>query len=464
MTPTFDAFHLPVHVEVSRFRTTEAGRLVYRYPDPTRDLLEALVERLRRAREDLVARPVAELVEVVDAAASRLADSGAPLRAEALRLLPLATGYSAEMAALVLDRMVADWRAEPLRRLLHAELNDPRVLDGFTSVGEGRAARAYGPLLSFHVFAGNVPGVAVTSLIRSLLVKSPAAGKTAEGEPVLPVLFARALRDVDPAIADALAVTYWPGGSEAAERQLARAADLTVLYGGAEAVAALRELTPPDRRLVVHGPRLSVAMIGAPALAPSSMRATAARLARAVAMFDQHGCVSPQAVWVEDPEGDAAARFAEALAGQMDRLEDELPRGAVSPAEASAIQQARGAAELRGYAGDTVRVYAGGGTLWTVVYDADPTFRPSCLNRFVRIHPVTSLDDAVPLLAPVASHLQSVALEVPAARVHPLAHRLAELGASRITTLERLPWPPAEWHHDGSAPLRELLRWVDLES
>jgi hypothetical protein len=26
-----------------------------------------------------------------------------------------------------------------------------------------------------------------------------------------------------------------------------------------------------------------------------------------------------------------------------------------------------------------------------------------------------------------------------------------------------MPWPPPEWHHDGASPLRELVRWVDLE-
>ena len=33
----------------------------------------------------------------------------------------------------------------------------------------------------------------------------------------------------------------------------------------------------------------------------------------------------------------------------------------------------------------------------------------------------------------------------------------------RITTLDRIPWPPAHAHHDGAPPLRELLRWTDRE-
>jgi hypothetical protein len=35
--------------------------------------------------------------------------------------------------------------------------------------------------------------------------------------------------------------------------------------------------------------------------------------------------------------------------------------------------------------------------------------------------------------------------------------------AGRVTTLQRMAWPPAWWHHDGGDPLRTLIRWVDWE-
>ena len=33
-----------------------------------------------------------------------------------------------------------------------------------------------------------------------------------------------------------------------------------------------------------------------------------------------------------------------------------------------------------------------------------------------------------------------------------------------IAPLERVPWPPPWWHHDGRGPLAALLRWTDLEA
>lgn len=463
MSDPFDAYHLPRGVTVgAALETLEARSLTCRHPRPTAALLADTIAALRRAGHDLAERPVAEIVDIVDAAAARLGDPNDPLRQRAEACIPPATGYSPAMAQLVLDRMAADWRAGALKRMLEAELGDPAVLDRFLPAGPRRATRARGPALSFHIFAGNVPGVAVTALVRSLLVKAPALAKLASGEPVLPVLFAHAVASVDADVGDALAVTYWPGGDTAPEADALRAADLVVVYGGDEVVASVRQRARPDQRLVVHGPRFSAGLVTAAAL-QQGVETVADEVARAVACFDQHGCVSPHAVWVEDPQGDRIGGFVDAVAGALRRLERDLPRGDVDAAEASRIHQERGAAELRGHAGQPVRVIAGEGTGWTVVVDADPAFRPSCLNRFLYILPVPSLQDAMDALTPHGAYLQSVAVAGPPDLRMRLAGPLAALGATRVTTFERLPWPPPEWHHDGRGPLRELLRWVDIE-
>lgn len=468
---TLNAFHLPAipHPSTTTWSYGRGGeavqlRVARLEPAQLRRQADALLDARER---HLAGRPVHEVARVVDRVAARLGDPGDPLRRAAEEALPRVTGYSPAMIRHVLDGMAVDWRMDRLRALLTAELGDPRVLDEFRPRrGAAGKERAYGPRLATHFFSGNVPGVAVTSLVRSLLVKASTLGKTAVGEPLLPALFARAVAEEDPGLGECIAVTYWPGGDEALERVALGLAEVVVVYGGAEAVASVRAAAPLDTRVLVYGPKLSFGVVGREALAgPAEAEKAAGDAALAMATFDQQGCVSPHLFYVEEGGSVDPREWARLLAGRMEALERELPRGALAPSEASAIRQLRGEAEFAQLAGGGVELHASAqGTAWTVVYDPDPAFSASCLNRVVRVKPVPALAEVPALVSGIAPLLQSVGVAASPERMEELAGDVGRLGASRVTPLERLPWPPATWHHDGRPPLRDLLRWCDLES
>jgi acyl-CoA reductase LuxC len=361
------------------------------------------------------------------------------------------------MVARVLDRMAADWRAQPLRELLRAELGDPRVLDGFRPAPRGHGkTRAMGPRLAAHVFSGNVPGVAVTSIVRSLLVKAATLGKTAVGEPLLPALFARAVAEEDAELGACIAVTYWHGGDEEMEKAALEHADAVIVYGGRDAVASVRARTPPAARFLAYGPRLSFGAVGRDALTEETARAAALD----ASTFDQQGCVSPHVFYAEEGGGVTPREWAALLAKEMEAVERELPRGRLSPSESSAIRQLRGQAE---FAPDAELHASAEGTAWTVVYDPDPAFEASCLNRVVRVKPVAELARIPDLVRPYAHVLQTAGVSASPDHAAPLAEALAGLGASRIAPIGQMAWPPPWWHHDGRPPLRSLVRWCDWE-
>src|SRR5690606_22077261 len=233
-----DAFHLPGldPAEVSDWSVREyANGVSLRFPRLRPDQLAAVLRHLRERRARVLAdRSAADIAAAIAAAAGRLARDDDARRRTALDALPAVTGYSPPMVRLVLDRMIEDWSEPSLLALLRSEFHDPGGLDGFRphpAKQSGQRTRAFGPELAFHIFAGNVPGVAVTSIARSLLVKAATLGKTASGEPLLPALFAQTLADVDRRLGECLAVTYWPGGSEALEAAAFEAADTIVVYG-----------------------------------------------------------------------------------------------------------------------------------------------------------------------------------------------------------------------------------------
>lgn len=460
-----DAFHLP---GLQGFPTTTwpfgEGKSAFelRIPQLTPALLREQVRVLAIARErSLAHRPVSEIVRVIDRVAARLLDGADPLRQTAERALPAITHYSPAMIGHVLDRMAADWRADRLGALLSAELGNLRVLDGFAQVPGGRGrTMAVGPRLAAHVFSGNVPGVAVTSLVRALLVKSASLGKTASGEPLLPALFARAIAEEDAELGACLAVAYWPGGDREMERAALEDADAVIAYGGRGAVESIRAQAPPAARFLAYGPRLSFGVVGRARLSADAAEEVARAAALDASTFDQQGCVSPHVFYVEEGGGVSPREWAAMLARAMEAVERQLPRGALSPGEASAIRQLRGEAEFG--AGMEVHVSATG-TAWTVVYDPEPAFEASCLNRVVRVKPVASLADVPALVAKYGEVLQTVGVAAGERETEKIAAALGRLGASRVSPLGEMAWPPPWWHHDGSPPLRALLRWCDLE-
>lgn len=436
-------------------------RLRFPTPDPAfaRRLCDHLVEAGARLRE----RRTGSLVASLGLAGARFLDPADPIRRAALDLLPAAAGLSTAMAREVLDGMARDWTADRLARLVRAQFPDPAVLDRFRPGPGGSRTRAFGHRLIVQLGAGNVAGVSVGGVARALLARSPVLLKPGLHDAVLPVLYARALADCDPGLAAALAVLYWPGGADTVEAEVLPRAGLVVVYGGADTVEAVRARLPAATPLVAYSHRVGVALVGREALAAGRADRTAMAAARAVAAFDQRGCVSPHLFWVEEGGALTPAEWAARLAAAMAEVEQDLPAGPAPPEVASRVQQLRGTWELKQAAGEGARVFRPAGAEWTVIYDPDPAFSPSCLGRFAWVKPVRDLDRVAGLLAGLRPFLQTAGLCGAGARAASLAAQLGGAGVSRVTSLRRMAWPPAWWHHDGGDPLRALVRWVDWE-
>jgi len=295
------------------------------------------------------------------------------------------------------------------------------------------------------------------------MVKSPTLLKPGLGDVVLPVLLARAIREEDPDLSDALAVLYWPGTRDDLTSAATKPAGTVVVYGGDDAVAAIRKRTSVTTRFVAYHHRVSVGLVGRAGLTRELVRQTASQVAGSVAFFDQRGCVSPQVVYVEEGgdvgPGDFVLQVSEALAA----LEGHLPGGTLDTAEASAVQQTRGTAELLAASGSGVDVHHGGEASWTVVFDPGSGLAMTCVGRTVRIVPVDDAKTVPSRLRPLSGHLQTAAVTGCGDRLEDLADALAEVGVTRIAPFDQAPFPPPWWHHDGRGPLRALVDWVDLD-
>lgn len=433
---------------------------------PSAEEVGSLARRLRGESRSLKKRPVHDLLESLGSVGERFLDPADPLRREALARLPEAAGLSGAMALAVLDGMAKDWTRPRLRRLVESEFSSTEVLDQFVVDDGGRSSRAFGGDLTFQVVAGSVPGVGVNALLRSLLVKSPTLVKTGAGDEVLPVLFERALGESDAPLAASLGVRYWPGSNDSGQTAAALGvADVAVVYGGDRTVRAFRSLAPATTHVVSYRHREAVVLVGRDALNDETEAAgVAGAIARAVAMFEQRGCVCPHLVLVEEGDGLTPEGFARLLAGALSDLESELPSVFDHVQDSAAVQQLRGVAELQSVSSGGFVASGGETASWTVVFEPESMEGPPTLSRGVRVRPVEDLLKLDEALSSFGRHLQSVGVAGAGSRLTDIAGAVGVLGASRVVPINRLAFPPAWWLHDGRGPLRELVRWVEVEA
>ncbi|MDO9358030.1 MAG: acyl-CoA reductase [Polaromonas sp.] len=423
----------------------------------------ALIAQVRAAGHRLKQMPVADIVDAVDRVIARLLDTQDPWRQKADVLLPLVTGYDAEMVRLGLTGYLKTFRKPQLLRFLAEDFGNPQLLDDFVPRAKGGFSRAFGPDVAMHVWAGNVPGLCLWSLISGLLVKSGTVGKVASAEPLMAGWFAQMLAETEPRLADALAVVWWKGGDEAQEKTFFGHADLVLAYGGNASLAAVRRQVPITTRFLPFGHKLSFGLVSKAALDARRATQAAQQAAHDVMRYDQQGCYSPHVFYVERGGRISPDGFARYLAAELSALQKKYPRRRLSLPEAAGLAEWRQAEEIRGLGAPGCDV-AGDGD-WTVVYnDTVQGLMPTPLNRSIRVVAVDSLRDVLPLLAPHRAFLQTAGVAAAPRDLFELAGLLGGVGVTRICALGQMTSPEAGWHHDGRFNLLDLVQMVDIEA
>jgi hypothetical protein len=441
--------------------------------DAELEQLSGMKVALQQARPGILSRPVAEIADVLGRVGERFSDPSDQLRRMALDKLPSEAKLSRELAEVVLDGMAAGWTREALSKLLENEFANPALLDGLVRAQQRGDARslsaprvmAVGPTLCVQISSGSVPGVGVNALIRSLLVKAPTLIKPGAGDVVLTQLFAEALRDADAELGSAVAVRYWSGGEgHELTRQAVEGADAVVVYGSDESVLSVRGMLPVSCRFIAYHNRFGIGIVGREKL-KDNIEDLADEVARAVAMFENRGCVCPEVLFVERGGHAKVEAFESLIAESLERLASEWSSH-VEPVftsrERSVLRQVRDTMEIHQAVG-SVRMLHGGLENWTVVSELDLLQLPSLPGRSLRIRPVQNLEDVPSLLGESCRHIQSVGYAVDEDRVNDLAVLFGRVGASRVVPFDGMSFPPAWWLHDGQGPLRALIGWVEVQ-
>ena len=115
----------------------------------------------------------------------------------------------------------------------------------------------------------------------------------------MPVLFARSLTQINPDLADVLAIVPWRGGTVELEDVAIGEANAVIAYGSSHTTEAIRPRVSAGKPFLSYGARIGFSLIGREALRADTHVQTVHRMAVDVATYDQQSCLAPQTIFVE---------------------------------------------------------------------------------------------------------------------------------------------------------------------
>jgi hypothetical protein len=432
-------------------------------------MVQEACQTLKRNRKRYLAqRSTQGIVELLSAVAAEWIKPEYPFRKLALEQGPASTGFSEPTLAAGLDNFFKALTSEAVEALLKQDLGHVQRLDQMSSnEAEAKTRRAsvvIAPELMVHIAAGNLPNPAFMSIVLGVLVRSAQFMKCATGTALLPRLFAHSLYDTDPKLGACLEIAEWPGGSNEIETALFEQAGCVTATGSDETLASIRTRIPHNIHFLGYGHRVSFAYISNKALSVARERILLPQAATDVIAWNQLGCLSPHVIYVQEGGSLGPEHFAELLARELERRETIEPRGDLPVQAAAAISSRRSIYEMRAAHSPATHVWCSkNSTAWTVVYEADPRFQLSCLNRFIYVKLAKDLTHALQSADSIKGKVSTVGVAAPKEDAHQLVTELARWGVTRVCPLGQMQSPPLPWRHDGHPTLADLVTWTDWE-
>jgi phenylacetate-CoA ligase len=370
------------------------------------------------------------------------------------KLLSVESGFSPEMVRCGFDDIRIVFDPELLEKKLRSEFRGmPRTGD-WKYAAESGTAFSWQPLGTvLHILSGNVFTVAAGSLAAGLITGNINIFKMSSQELLfLPKLIESLVEcDSEGIVAQSLAVLDFSSAEAEVTAEFKKLVDGIVVWGGEEAVKAYRSDLPARTRLIVFGPRLSIAVVTAQGLKEKGIDHIADKLAAEIAIWDQNACTAPQVCFVEGKE--RAMELARELGASLEKVSSTLPAGEMDFETAVEIRKLRTIFEMAAARGEGGLFESSRGLEWTVMVDHDPTIEPSPLHRTIRVIPYDKVDDILESIEALRGYLQTVGLTAGAGERSLLYRRLAECGALRIVEPGQMSEGEIDDPHDGAYDL-----------
>ncbi|WP_400207570.1 aldehyde dehydrogenase family protein [Candidatus Methanomassiliicoccus intestinalis] len=232
-------------------------------------------------------------------------------------------------------------------------------------------------------------------------------------------------------------------------------ADCVSVWGGEDAVAAIREMTPKGIPIVTWGHRISFAY-----LTPKAMESAVDGLVYSVCRNEQQSCSSPQCVLIDTDDPEDVNRFAALFDKALKAC--NIPQKTPDLAQSAEITTVTELHKADLYFNDGDFIEAEDHT-YRLLICYTPKFMPSPLFRTVWISPMPH-GEIIKRLRGMRQYLQTAGLACTLEELGTLTDLLYRAGVTRITPVGSMSASYTGEPHDGVFALPRFLKRVSLRT
>lgn len=308
----------------------------------------------------------------------------------------------------------------------------------------------------FHIAAGNADVLPAFSVFEGLLTGNVNILKLPQGDSGITVEIFRRLLEDAPELAPYIYIFDTPSSDVKAMEKMAAIADGIAVWGGDEAVKAVRRLAHPGVKLIEWGHRLSFAYVSG----FENKTAELTALAEHIISTKQLLCSSCQTIFIDTDKMSEVKEFCRELLPYLDSAAERLGFDEIGSYAEMTLRSY--SARLENHIGRKQDRFILNGRRCSVTACTDSGLELSYMYGNVLAKPLPA-DDILPQLRKCKGYLQTAGLICAPSRRRQLTEILVRSGVNRIMRAGNMSATFCGEAHDGEYPLRRYKRVINTE-
>ncbi|WP_440951405.1 acyl-CoA reductase [Methanosphaerula subterraneus] len=356
-------------------------------------------------------------------------------------------------------------RRENLERICRINYTDLSYLDKFKDSENYYELNAQPRGIVCQWVSGEIPTLAVLSLVLSILSKNGSVVKIAEGNKKIMLSILKYLNDIvverdgvvhsGKEIIRSVAIVSFEGRDPELSKQFSLIADVKIVFGGSEAIKVITSLPQKEScEIIVFGPKYSFGAFDRDFIESDYFDRAIDNAVKDIVIFNQMACSSPHVFFFEKSKF-TLKEIAVKMKSSFEKLPSKLIFQTLPNDTATNIINIRAIYLLS----NNKEIIQSNDLSWTILLDDNIRLEDPIQGKCVFIKEVDKIDDTLDLITRKIQALGLCVLNED--KKKKFAREAAYRGVDRIISPGKMHDFDQPW--DGILSLNRLVRWVILK-